>query len=362
MLSSWVGHQSTRSLGWFHDNRRRFDCPCIVPVLIHVTIGLRGVPWKEWSGVDEIRFVSALSDASVALGGEDAFLPGDVNVLLAIPWVLEENNPENIGTISKSPVGTKVVIEVSVFNTIRSLMNGSKNQTMSAPLEFLRNFTGQLSPRPPMAICDPNQMFSLAKKVLGTKAKVFDNDAFMPSLVHILERMERSEMGKFHLFRSLYQQTTNEGTGRVISSWTIQTAVDKTVNRWVSSNITYVMEDNQSSVRFIYFLQGPPRPLWHRLLSFVHVLLIFHVFLLMVTSFWNLLVSTFEYAGGRGWLSICRLFAIHRYTTLPETDSSIEDQVMGVEVELTNKPDTLGSSILQQRRGTTATKRKTLGA
>lgn len=82
----------------------------------------------------------------------------------------------------------------------------------------------------------------------------------------------------------------------------------------------------------------------------------------MVTSFWNLLVSTYEYAGGRGWLSKCSVFVNHRYSALPETDTSIEDKVMGVEeVELT-KPATLGSSSLQQRRGTTATKRKTLGA
>ena len=92
------------------------------------------------------------------------------------------------------------------------------------------------------------------------------------------------------------------------------------------------------------------------MLSFVHIGLLVLIFSLLVTSLWSVVVSGYEYlVAGKNNINSGRMMSWrpYRYVSVMTNnnisdDNDLEDQIMGIEVEMTRQ-DSNASAILQKR-------------
>jgi hypothetical protein len=225
--------------------------PCLVPFLIHTVVGLQGISVSKWTGSSENTFVSALTSVARALNPLETFGEGDVNVLLAIPWHVDEDDPDQ-GTHVSKPIGTKIILEISIFNNLSNPPSGATSTVTSDTDDssvkgILWNITERIKTRLPDTICNSDDMYTLAKRTLSIKKRVLESQLFIGSLIHEMERIELSDpiSAATSMFSPLFHTVSleSENESRVVSSWTIQTTIDDQINYFVSEAIEKVFAE-----------------------------------------------------------------------------------------------------------------------
>jgi hypothetical protein len=182
-----------------------------------------------------------------ALNPLETFGEGDVNVLLAIPWHVDEDDPDQ-GTHVSKPIGTKIILEISIFNNLSNATSTVTSDTDDSSVKgILWNITERIKTRLPDTICNSDDMYTLAKRTLSIKKRVLESQLFIGSLIHEMERIELSDpiSAATSMFSPLFHTVSleSENESRVVSSWTIQTTIDDQINYFVSEAIEKIFAE-----------------------------------------------------------------------------------------------------------------------
>jgi hypothetical protein len=235
-------HEVLRKTRSCHIDACAREDPCMVPFLIHTVLGFRGLSVLQWSETSDDIVASGLAQAALALHGESIFQAGDVNVLTALPWYLDEDHPDAAATAfteggggTQAPYGVKVVLEIAIVNRNTTAVNESsamvaddEEEEEGSMTSVFRNFTDRIALTKPVLKCHEDNLYSLAREALTLKRDVMLNSKFMPIL---LEEMSLADDSKQDSpFTPLYSSGLPRNESRVISCWSIRTHVSDEIN------------------------------------------------------------------------------------------------------------------------------------
>jgi len=201
--------------------------PCLIPFVVHVILAFRGISADLWDKAAEDRIIDALSSSVKNGRGSKMFEPTDVEFLMTSPWF------EEILDVSGTPsgdmaqvIGMKAVIEVHIYNP-NAIKTTFYEDNMDANQQDLQQGVSLMFGRKPKASqqvseCRSSDLFGLAQKAHEIHF-VLSSDGFMRQLVDSLQITDESILDSA-LGPLVINQDYKEES-RVVSSWTIKTAV-----------------------------------------------------------------------------------------------------------------------------------------
>lgn len=331
--SDGLCHEKTRESRHCHVGACARSDPCQVPYIVHVVFAFHGASVHRWTLQAEYMLTAALANAARKLSHTygQVFEAGDVNVLLALPWYVNDDGGQSapsVDTTDSEVRGMKVTLEISVPNLrVDSLTtpvgaHESTYETLSdGPVQsMLRNITNSITKREKMN-CDVDQVFKAAKKALDLN-NIFRGDRMMRYLIDEMRDIERnsSTVLESSPFDSVYKRDPFGTESRLISSWTVRTQVGS------ADEINYL---------------GPPRPLRYRMVWILHLAFTLALGAVFLWSLiWFLVICyekirvgkvTLPFSSGRQRYSSLDL----RESTASYLGKDLEDEIMGGDLELT---------------------------
>jgi hypothetical protein len=236
-----VSHEVSRKTRPCHIDACAREDPCMVPFLIHTILGFRGLSVLQWSVTSEDVVASGLAQAALALHGKSIFEAGDVNVLMALPWYLDEDSPDAASAQSidaagsQAPFGVKVVLEIAIVNRNTTAVNesraviiGDDEEEEGSMSSLLRNFTDRIALTKPVLKCHEENLYALARDALTLRRDVILNSQFMPILLQEMSRADDSKPDS--PFTPLYSNSLARNESRIVSAWSIRTHISDEIN------------------------------------------------------------------------------------------------------------------------------------
>ena len=259
-------HEISRISRPCHTDACMRESPCLVPYLVHLVLGFRGLDIFDWTLDADDVVGRALVKTASNLIGESTFLEGDVNVVFSLPWYLEEDNPEaaiHYKSDKVKPVGVKVVVDISIVNhDYKKTIFQGDGDVSNAIDNILSNRTID---RKKAMKCSEKDLHRLAKLALRLKKEVLMAPNFMSILIEEIKQAETNRTGgeveNSIYFSPLYSRSNNKNASRIISTWSVPTGVDEKINYY-----------------------GPHRPAWYIFLRFLHVCTVILMVLILVWS------------------------------------------------------------------------------
>ena len=232
--------------------------PCRVPFVIHAILGLGGANPDFWDDQMEQTFAEAISDAINFSRDEESslFTPGDVKILGAGPWYPNEYARDAVGKGPGEAKGTKLVVEVSVYNSNAALPkdDGSEDGEGTTPWAEGRTKSGnkdstsasRVASAPALATCEESDLYPLAKRALDIHVEL-GRQTFIPQLLEIMRSWV--EQGDSVLadapivpgdsiktpmkgtdaalsFVAPLAEPYNVGQSQLVTSWTVRTSIE----------------------------------------------------------------------------------------------------------------------------------------
>jgi hypothetical protein len=296
-------HEKSRETRPCHTGACAYADKCKVPYIVHGILLFQGGSLDHWSLHSEEVLAQALVAAAKDLVPDSLFQAGDVNIVMALPWYLDQDELDsNSGKAgrkkargdynSEDPanpqkLGTRVIVEVSVVDPAGGPYNGkttTTTETGNNPLnDLIRNITNNI---PGMLSsfdedeCDKEHMYRLAKTALAIK-NVFLDPSFMMNVYQELNntainggRFTMLEFGAGGTSTSATTADDNDNAGnnddntlpssRVLSAWTVQRSIGETIN-----------------------YSGPRRSFGLQLLIFVENVVILTLTSILILMVWN---------------------------------------------------------------------------
>jgi Eukaryotic aspartyl protease len=311
--------------------------PCRVPFLVHAIFVFPGASASLWNDRTEDNFIAALTLAASKSNSTLLFGEGDVDLLLAIPWHPDEDDPDMLpGDGHTGTQGLKVVLEISIYNHQAAFGNSTQSALATSDSRVkgvfgtsIANKTGDGSIVRDK--CVSSNLFDLASQVVVLKNQVLSSRVFMDRLLQELQTTETQFTHNYvqSPFVPLFHNASMASASHLLSAWIVRTLIPDEVN--------YL---------------GPPRPMWLRVVAVVHFgLTIVFCALILLT-----LISTISaWSGNMGeiWAAIrtripMRRLQWTRVSTTACVDSDAEEVIMG----------SIEMAVPRSRAGTVATKRK----
>jgi hypothetical protein len=304
----------------------------------------------KWSKASEDTFISALATAAHSLNPTLTFEAGDVDVLLKIPWYPDDDpDKERVRRVKEisgpEARGLKVIVDISIFNSLATNRNETStpdvghDDATGAISGMIKNITYRFQRATFKTKCNYDALYSLAKNALLLTKEVLRDDRLMPRLIREMNALDEegaNESLPESPFHSLYQSQSFIEESILLSSWTVRTEVDDEIN---------------------YF--GPPRPLWHKIFTVIHLFLVTGLCFFALSFVWSLLVACIDNWNDLGHLNVW-FWAIpftrrrYRYSGLDLLDHD-EDEIMGSGtggLELTAQSPRHGGTMAKKRKNT----------
>lgn len=287
-----------------HTGACAFADMCKVPYIVHAILLFRGGSLNHWSLHSEEVLALALVGASKSFSKQALFEAGDVNVVMALPWYLDQDELDADSVGKKAPtvdyadndkmekMGTRVIVEISVVNPLYDEPAKTANESSSIN-DLLRNITNNIvGLSQPEDDCDKEHMYSLAKTALDVKTMFLD-PSFMEQVQNELNASEGEDLLEY---RGKSDHASKES--RVLSAWTIQRSVGEAIN-----------------------YDGPRRPVWSTVLIFLENVGIFTLASISIVVVFN--------CGNASFDKVTNAYYQHQRTTRENmSDDEIETSIL----------------------------------
>jgi Eukaryotic aspartyl protease len=268
--------------------------PCRVPFIVHTVLGFRNGQVARWNRNAKEILVTALTDTIDEIhkskNESRTFSEGDVHVVSAIDWYLEDYEDEYDNTIintddsnEQNEWGVKVVVEISINNpnaavSRRTTINQKNQIDVIDPLtKIVQNITDRVRgtiKQQQQHSCQHDELYVLAKHALVTK-RAFREESFMTSLIRKIQNQTKGEVKASAPFGPISALGYNISQSRLLSAWTIRTGLEEDVN---------------------YF--GPPKPLSSSILVIVQNITVLCTIFLAALLVWNYSTTVYDYVFG----------------------------------------------------------------
>lgn len=203
--------------------------PCVIPFVVHLILAFRGIDNNLWDKVAESSVIEAFASSVKDARGHAMFESTDVELLMTSPWSEEvlDANGASTGEMSQV-IGTKAVIEVHIHNPNAfiseidaDIIDPPDNIHPKVPLMLTRKHKAAQKD----AECKSSDLFELAQKAHEIH-DILGRDEFMKGMVKSLQSISASIAGGgSQVLSPLVTNQDNVEKSRVVSSWTIKTAI-----------------------------------------------------------------------------------------------------------------------------------------
>ena len=191
-----------------------------------------GINNNIWDKVAETIVIEAFASSIKDARGNMMFESTNVELFMTSPWSEEvlDSDGESTGEMAQV-IGTKAVIEVHIHNPNAIQPFLSEND------ENIINHPDNIHPKVPLMLtrkhkasqkdveCKSSDLFELAQKAHETHY-ILEGDDFMEGMVQSLQSVSASTASRHsQVLDPLITNTDNIEKSRVVSSWTIETAI-----------------------------------------------------------------------------------------------------------------------------------------
>lgn len=218
--------KDARSSRTCHIEHCGIDDPCVIPFVVHVILGFRGVKnelWNKQAAESLIETFSSTIHNSVL--DKRMFEPTDVELLMTSPWFDDVTNGDGLQTEAIAS-GVKAVLEVHLFNEHANMKNiNDKRNNLDAGENKVRKMFGGKNLAQSGSECRNSDIFEFAQKAHEIQSNLDQSD-FMIKMGRNLQKYHFSNgNGYAAAFSSFFSDERNMNESMVVSSWTIKTAV-----------------------------------------------------------------------------------------------------------------------------------------
>jgi len=249
-----------------------------------------------------------------------------VNVLLSLPWYLDEDSPEaafhHKSDEEVKPVGVKVVVDISIVNHAynKTSLTIDDEEASGSFQQLLANWTTQDGH---VVRCSAEDLHRLAKLAIQIKKQVFNSPRFMSSLIDEMKEMDSKGLTDTLELPTEYFSRVNKTASLLVSTWSVPTGVDEEINFY-----------------------GPHRPAWYILLRILHICTIVLMLAMLIWSLGGASLSVRDFFLRFGF----RWHRRQRYTSASQVDDYHEDDdVVTLEMAVCTADRSRNGTILKRK-------------